>query len=520
MSFTNSGCRQTSSPIVIQMLIVGETSDKIRGLTLGTIGPTKVGKTSSFSMTVPAVPAGWRYIGPYWSFSWAATKLCTDFAPAYSGIWKVGAGPKAPSRSELNVSISVSRTVRSGLAVHDLYGHPEPQSLVDFVEAKPSTGSGGQTFRCESGCTEVRVKVFDTKTHKPVTGARVTASVNSIPSVAGETYVCDTDPTTGRSQNCDRSPLNDLVTNSNGELLLRYWAPGVIAPATTTIGITARDDAKHGTGKANLTVKPYLIYQHTASLTPEDITELAGWAKGPSIFATEMTAAPILEKAVARHLQELEEAELATEKEIHALEILHNVPVRALSGVLDVYEVYRTWTELKEHWAMIGLFLERTALSGSGLGNDPIEDSAPAYPTYPFTKQLANYNGLAPGNLGEAIGNGEAGAWWDIATTMRKLVTGGDHSVQPGQPNHWGVQVKLYEVSTCDPHERCDPGYADDRGIQAKLYVRIALLYDGKASPSGANLYTFTTPYDALAWTEAQQTGDNKQGKLLGVIHN
>jgi hypothetical protein len=425
---------------------------------------------------------------------------------------------KPPPASQLKVVVSAPRTVRSGLAMHDLYGQPEPQSLVDFVEAKPS-GFGAQAFRCESGCVEVVVKVFDAQTHSPVAGARVTASVGPVQSVAGEGYLCDTDPS-GRSQNCGRSPLLGLVTNVDGQILLRYWAPGVIAPAATTIGVTARDGTRHGSGKASLTVNPYLIYEHTGTLTQEDITELAKWAQGPSIFAVDMTVAPLLEKAVADHLQWLEHAELATEKQIQALHVLHSVPFKVVSGALDVYEAYKTWTELREHWAMIGLFLQRTGLNGSGLGDDPIEDSAPAYPTYPFAKQLANYNGLVPGNLGEAVGNGEAGAWWDIATILQKLVTGKDPSVQPGQPDHWAIQVKVDEVSNCDVHEQCDPGYDDDRGIQAELYFRIALLYDGKASPGGANLYTFTTPYDALAWAEAQQSGGPDQGKLLGLLHN
>ena len=160
---------------------------------------------------------------------------------------------------------------------------------------------------------------------------------------------------------------------------------------------------------------------------------------------------------MAQHLKWLEDGERASEKALETLEHLEKTPVRVAVGVLDLIDAYNDWTELKEHWAMVGLFLQNTALSGTGLGNDPLEESSPAYPTYPFSKQLANYNGLIPFNAGEAIGKGESGALWDIATFLHTLVEHNDFSVRPGAPDHWGIQLQMYEISHCDPEEAAAP---------------------------------------------------------------
>jgi hypothetical protein len=438
---------------------------------------------------------------------------------------------KPPPRSRLKVLVTVPKKIRSGLGVHDLYGHPEPQSLVDFAERKPSTGLGGQSFQCESGCADVLVTVRDPRTNDAVEGSRVAVRVTTLTGApGGREYICGTDPDTGRTMgfgDCGLGDLSDLRTDSSGQVHLRYWIPGVVETTPVTLQVTAAGGTctphpcsrgvQPGLSDQNLTLEPYMIYKHTAPLSEHDIQELSDWAGGPSIFHLFLSGSTWGEKAVASHLKWLVHEELATEKEIELLEHLHSVPVKVLSYGI---EAYNTWTELSEHWAMIGLFLENTELSGAGLGNDPFEESAPAYPTYPFTKQLANYNGLAPGNIGEAVGLGESGAWWDIATTMRKLVTGKDPSVQPGRADPWSLQIKVYEISHCDPHGQCDPGYTGDHGIQAELYFRIALLYNDEASPGGAGLYLVTTQYDPIAWAEAQQARGADHGRILGLLHS
>ena len=435
----------------------------------------------------------------------------------------------APPPSRLNVLVSVPKTIRSGLGVHDVYQH-FGQSLVAFVEAKRQPGFGAVTFQCESGCADVLVTVRDPKTHELVLGSAVDVRATTLTGApGGREYVCERDPKTGQTMgggDCGPGSLLDLRTDDLGHVYLRYWVPGVIKPTPVTFQVEARGGTciphpcsagtQPGVTNTDLTIEPYLIYQHSAALSQDNITELANWAGGPSLFHLFLSGTTWAEKAFSTHLKWLEAEELASEHEIAALEHLEKTPLRVLFGAI---ELYNTWTELSEHWSMIGLFLQNTGLSGAGLGNNPLEASAAAYPSYPFTKQLANYNGLIPGNLGQAVGKGESGAWWDIATTLRALVNAKDSSVQPGARDRWGIRLEVFEISHCDPHESCDPGYESDRGIQAELYFQIALLYNGRPSSSGASLYTLTTPYDALAWTEAQQTGGPQQGKLLGVIH-
>ncbi len=454
---------------------------------------------------------------------------------------RFGAKPKCGSPGAapcpLKVLVSAPKTVRSGLGVHDLYANPSPEYLVDFLAAKrsapvpedTSAGSGGSTFQCESGCADVVVTVRDPKTHQLVEGSRVDARVTSLTGAPGGLeYICETNPETGESLKCGPGSLLGRSTDSYGRLYLRYWAPGVIEPTPVTLQVAASGGTcvQHPCGAAResghtdqaLTVKPYLIYEHAAPLTAEEIAELANWAAGPSLFKVFLAGSLAAEKGLALHLKWLEDGERASEKALETLEHLEKTPVRVAAVLLDVLDAYNDWTELKEHWAMMGLFLQTTALSGTGLGNNPLEESSPAYPTYPFTKQLANYNGLIPGNAGELVGQGQSGALWDIATFLHGLVKNKDFSVRPGAPDHWGLQLQVYEISHCDPDESCGPGYDDNRGIQAELYLRIALLYDGKPSPGGAGLYTFTTPYDALAWAGAQQAGAPAYGKISEFI--
>jgi hypothetical protein len=446
-------------------------------------------------------------------------------------------GSPGAAACPLTVLVSAPKSVRSGLGVHDLYAKPSPEYLVDFLAAQHSaplpedtlSGSARSTFQCESGCADVVVTVRDPKTHQLVEGSKVDARVTGLTGApGGREYVCKTNPETGETLQCGPGSLLGLRTDHYGRVYLRYWAPGVIEPTPVTLQVTASGGTcdsrpcgaamESGYTDQALIVKPDLIYEHSAPLTKEDIAELANWAAGPSLFKVFLSGSLKVEQALSLRLKWLEGEERASKKALEALEHLEKTPVRVGVVLLDVLDTYLDWTELKEHWAMIGLFLQNTALSGTGLGNNPMEESSPAYPTYPFSKQLANYNGLIPGNAGDLVGKGESGALWDIATNLRTLVEDKDLSVQPGQPDHWGLQLHLYEISNCDPDRSCGPGYDDDRGIQAELYFRIAVLYDGKASPEGAGLYTFTTPYDALAWASAQQTGSPPLGRILEFI--
>ena len=92
VSFTNTGCTATSSPIQVYWAFWSTKGD-LQAWQVGSIGPTRAGKTSSFAFVVPPPPdaTGWSG-GLRIAFSWQDTRHCTDYAPAYTGTWKLSSG--------------------------------------------------------------------------------------------------------------------------------------------------------------------------------------------------------------------------------------------------------------------------------------------------------------------------------------------------------------------------------------------------------------------------------------------
>jgi hypothetical protein len=202
--------------------------------------------------------------------------------------------------------------------------------------------------------------------------------------------------------------------------------------------------------------------------------------------------------------------ELLVERATTGLELLEKA--EPVVGVLEVAEAF---TELWERQGMIALFLQNTGLSAVGLGCDQgrlsaivnrcqsFEASAPGTPRAGFETGLVNYGVVAPLKVRAA------GAWWEVAKTLRHLEEVAPLFHQREDFTGWGIDLKVYEVSHCAPSDgSCDPGWGSivgsdtvvNPGIHPELYFDVILLYKGQFLDD----YAFAVPYDAVAWTETQ----------------
>ncbi len=364
------------------------------------------------------------------------------------------------------------------------------------------------------------VTVTDPRTHKPVEGATINAHVsNDFSYVSGDQTLCAMNQDGTKRLGCGTSLVGSnfgFQTDDDGHVYLRYWAPGVIEPASTTLSVLARTSCSAkacparemvGTAQTTLRVSPYLIYAHTGGLSKDEADDLVEWAGGGNKFTRYLEKAnqglTVLNLAIKwlEHQQVLEEATL---KKLLLLE-----EAEPVAWVVDVINIL---TALGERHAMVVEFLYATDLSDVGLGDNPSESSVESLIGAQFSDFLVNQGVALPFHYGVA------GAWWDLANTLRQVAAPnhGPISVNHKSVPHddidfsdWGVKLKVYEVSTCDPAKGyCEPGYANDPGtsvvlrvgIQPDLCFPVVLTYNGYYYDS----YGFVTPYDAIAWTENQ----------------
>ena len=225
---------------------------------------------------------------------------------------EIGAGtvPTGPPCS-LNVWLTVlhpapsKNSATSGLLYYG--GNPV------FTKAAAPTFDIEYKDTCLSGCTDVQVQVTDPNTsscHAPklhgqclVPGATVSASVTQIPTsttIAGKTtpiiapYPSDAAAGAGhlclatQSSVCGtgaNSYITDLKTDGNGQLVLRYWVPGLIAQVTTTITVIAREPCPPEQCRAGkkqspatsmqLTILPHTVYSGSAHPDVNEMENLA-----------------------------------------------------------------------------------------------------------------------------------------------------------------------------------------------------------------------------------------------------
>ncbi len=395
--------------------------------------------------------------------------------------------------------------LRSGLAYHSPHPHYRYYP-VDFV-GKSLTILSGRNAVCESGCTDLRITVRDGQTNKPVPGALVKADVGvPEPRVAGDGSLCleDSQGLTDTSKPCDRD-LPGLTTDSKGQVWLRYWAPAVVADASTTLTVTARKacsayscplHVKQGSAKpTHLKIKPYVIYQHPSTLTDTEEEILAKWAVGEdpliSLLVHSATANKLLIRALTWLNDGKEEGAVFTE----SLETLERAEL-----VLVPAELYEYWNYASERAALLAEFLRLNGLSAFGLGSDPSEAEVTHAPTFTFDHELVDFGNFVPFHV-----LGVSGAWWDLAEKVGR-------SYEHHGEVHAALELKVYETSYCEPSKGvCDPGYANDPGsatvlrpgIQAQLTFRLILVLGTKKAFT-VDEKVFDTPYDAIAWEETQ----------------
>jgi hypothetical protein len=271
-----------------------------------------------------------------------------------------------------------------------------------------------------------------------------------------------------------------------------------------------------GPGQATLRISPDLVYTHTGSLSKDEVDALVEWAGGGNGFTKTLEKASQTSTVLKTAIKVLEHNELLEEEVVKHLEVVEQAEPLAL--VIDAINIL---TALGERSAMVAEFFYATDLDAVGLGADPTEKAAVSFPSLNFSRLLVNFGVAAPFHFGVA------GAWWELANTLRQIgqtdhgpIFVDHHSIPRDKVNSsdWGLKLKVWEVSTCDPSAGyCIPGYSNDPGsstvlrvgIKPVLCLDLVLTYNGYYYTD----FPFETSYDAIAW---EQTQWNLQGLIHG----
>lgn len=437
----------------------------------------------------------------------------------------VGTTSGGSSQCPLDVSAKLLEPLRSGLAVHSIHYNLYP---VDFIS------HGGNGFACESGCSEVRVTVLDPATHTPVANATVDAKLSGTslgqqtladgrvvtPPAAGHEWVCETDASGSVLSNCGMSTLSGLTSDSRGNVYLRYFTPGVVAPADAKLTLDATACStpctakRTGNGQLGMTTAPYLIYQHSGDLSPEGVKTLSEWASGGQAFTKFLEKSTQGFNLLKNALKTLEVFEAESEGAVALLKRVEQAEPVFLPA--DIILSLNTYAETQ---AMVALFLNNAGLSAIGLGDPASEASVSGGASNVFSNALVNQI-LAPEFL--KVGNG--GWWWAAANIIKKAESAGELG------GRWGLKVDAYEVSNCIPTDGdCGPGYANTPGfsqvlrggIKPELAFELTLthrVYVPKLHKGLVSSFEdgFVVPYDAIAWTETQA---NIAGRIQDFLH-
>ena len=398
----------------------------------------------------------------------------------------------------LEVTITASNvTGRAGLAIFKNFSTTEAESKAFFT----LPGS----LDCQSGCWNVLATVTDRRTGARIQGATVNSSVEPLPYqrsqiAASSDYLCES----VLAAYCGTHLL--LKTDHNGQVDLFYWSPAVVGKYEAKIKATAYFSGRHGSGKTNVTVKPYLIYAKTGELTEDQTIELAGWYGGKSLLAKFGAVTKWLnltEKTLGFSTNVLIEAEIAAEKAEEVLALTEKAVTIIKAG-----EAVLAGLEARERLGFIAMLLDKPALDLSpiGLGDDPSESFVQGVMNYSFEDLLAKPQILLPFHIGAG------GLLWDYSKRLTYLAEHHDPAFGPGQT----LKLSVYEITTCDEGHTCLPGYRPNiSSIKTRLFFDLHA-YGGPADSFGkAKLssftYTMVVPYDPNAWTEAQ---DNLAGLL------
>ncbi|HMK96419.1 MAG TPA: carboxypeptidase-like regulatory domain-containing protein [Acidimicrobiales bacterium] len=444
---------------------------------------------------------------------------------------------------QLKVFVKQLEPLRSGLAVHSIHYKQAP---VDFMgTTEPREGAEIPQAVCESGCVDILVHVIEPKTHKaPVPYATVSATLGQLrlgsleidgrmvtPPAFGEGFLCVPSASLGgRDEKCGVT-VPGLRTDPEGEVRLRFWAPGVVADAYTTLGVTAQCaapcTAAKTTSHTTLHVVPYLVFQHSQQISVEDLELLADWAKGDKSFTSLLEGSVNEYNILHRALQIFEHDAIVAEQAKELLEALEPIEPIVLTFEIPLYI-----NVAYEAMGMFAVFLEDTGLSPIGIGRPPFEASVNANPSATFLHELINQ--LAVPDIFKAS---DGGFWWASAQAISKELASETETGHLAFQD-WSLTTKVYEVSHCSVEEKmgfCGPGYGNrpgssvvtNAGIQPELVFVFTLLrgtvklqdglpveHDGHpvlANEVPVLQRSFAVEYDADAWTTTQQG-------LAGVI--
>lgn len=398
------------------------------------------------------------------------------------------------SSCPLIVKVTGLLTLTSGLT-HKPYYNPD---LARFYGEVSRTSSNA----CQSGCTDLTVKVTDpANKNKAVAGATVDASVQPIRGGLAP-YASGVDPGTGflcrgaavvNAANCGNGSheVTD-ITNGDGEVKLRYWAPGVITTESVLLTVKVNDTCnqsqcpsqkRHGEATPNptLTIMPNVLVgtvaaYKTAQLTPEESSDLAQWTTKKGTALKDYAKGQGIEKLLTTAITTMFEAE--TEG-----------PIAIASYVKEANSIDA------EEQGFMAMVLNAFKVRERGLGvtsTDAIHKVGPT-PGRDFLLNFAANNG--PFGF-------DGGLTWLYGSELAKLP-------------HIETQtmyLRIFEVSFCQQGKECGPGYSgvlNHRydGIQPYLYFQ----FTSDRGPAKGEFQrhpvysdAFIVPYNAEAWMESQ----------------
>jgi hypothetical protein len=377
--------------------------------------------------------------------------------------------PALAPASGLKVFVKVLGSIRSGLAVDNDYpdGGPVNFTVPTYGGQHGSvyTGPFDEGQKCESGCVNLLVTVVDSLTHKPVTGATVTASLGPIANLGAgaladvpndNEFLClQSDKAPGVPQSPCGADLPDLTTDKQGHVHLVYWAPGLVATARTTLSVSAAEQTcaqgacslKGGTaGPTALVVRPYLIYQGTGVLPAKEAGLLVELAQEPNLFVADLAADQYAHNLIEQALTTLDLFEE------------HAATIAGTAGLVvsTTAHAVEAFSKYGEQLGLIATLLEAEHLSTLGLGEEPNATTVPRDASPYFTGHILSGLGnvRVPGLPSAA---GPSGILWTDAQALSRAQkrVGTVFATRPEK-----IDLKVYEVSHCDEgYSVCGPGY-------------------------------------------------------------
>ncbi len=450
--------------------------------------------------------------------------------PCAAGTRTTASASATPSPCPVSVSITRLTPSLAGLSyigrtagTNTAAAMTNSAAFVRELGTPAEVGSSGHLLDgCVSGCIDFLVTV--TNKSGPVEGAAVHASVTPIasPIAGGGGFLCGETVATSEPTSlfCGANgfhDVDDLSTNADGQVLVRYWLPALASEAT--VSLTARATAPGGcaggcpitrTNPRTIAVKvePHLLLTAEAPMPSDVVAQIAGWAnpataleiggQGPIVAATNAVKSMITEEQGRQQL-------------------ISDVP--ALKWTTTLANAVAGMSKAKQQKTLLMLLLMgRLKVQGLGLydQSDSAQDPKELV-TDDFLDLIANsslenrgqeallaFLPITVAPLGTSWSD-KAGLLWDWGRYAKANQL--DHS-------DWKAQLKVWDLSYCvqtreiaEPATACGTGYGDGArrrdGIQPLIYLSFHLSLD---DPNLKRSFTrsFVIPYNASAWMQEQ----------------